>query len=38
LKDENVHGPNEFFRLKSFARAQLAYGMLLEQLDDYEME
>jgi acetylornithine deacetylase/succinyl-diaminopimelate desuccinylase-like protein len=38
LKDENVHGPNEFFRLKSFSRAQLAYGMLLEQLGDYEME
>jgi acetylornithine deacetylase/succinyl-diaminopimelate desuccinylase-like protein len=37
LKDENVHGPDEFFRLKSFSRAQLAYGMLLEQLSKYEM-
>ncbi|MGW8301701.1 MAG: dipeptidase [Desulfobacterales bacterium] len=36
LKDENVHGPDEFFRLKSFLRAQLAYGMLLEQLSSYK--
>jgi acetylornithine deacetylase/succinyl-diaminopimelate desuccinylase-like protein len=36
LKDENIHGPDEFFRLKSFTRAQLAYGMLLEQLSQYE--
>jgi len=36
LKDENVHGPDEFFRLKSFSRAQLAYGMLLELLSKYE--
>ena len=36
LKDENIHGPDEFFRLKSFSRAQLAYGMLLEQLSKYE--
>jgi acetylornithine deacetylase/succinyl-diaminopimelate desuccinylase-like protein len=36
LKDENIHGPDEFFRLKSFSRAQLAYGMLLEQLNKYE--
>ncbi len=36
LKDENVHGPDEFFRLKSFARAQRAYGMLLEQLGQWE--
>ena len=36
LKDENVHGPDEFFRLKSFSHAQLAYGMLLEQLSKYE--
>jgi len=37
LNDENVHGPDEFFRLKSFSRAQLAYGMLLEQLSKFEM-
>ena len=38
LKDENIHGPDEFFRLKSFWRAQLAYGMLLEQLREYELK
>ena len=38
LKDENAHGPNEFFRLKSFARAQLAYGTLLEQLGEWEIK
>jgi len=36
LKDENIHGPDEFFRLKSFSRAQRAYGMLLEHLSKYE--
>jgi len=38
LKDEHVHGPNEFFRLKSFSRAQLAYGMLLERLSEWEIK
>jgi acetylornithine deacetylase/succinyl-diaminopimelate desuccinylase-like protein len=38
LKDENVHGPDEFFRLKSFSRAQLAYGTLLKQLDKYKLD
>ena len=38
LNDENVHGPDEFFRLKSFSRAQLAYGLLLEKLSKYEPE
>ncbi len=38
LKDENIHGPDEFFRLKSFARGQLAYGLLLEQLSDYKLK
>jgi acetylornithine deacetylase/succinyl-diaminopimelate desuccinylase-like protein len=38
LNDENVHGPDEFFRLKSFSRAQLAYGMLLEQLSKYQLK
>jgi acetylornithine deacetylase/succinyl-diaminopimelate desuccinylase-like protein len=37
LKDENVHGPDEFFRLKSFWRAQLAYGLLLEEVSKLEM-
>ncbi|MEJ2220528.1 MAG: dipeptidase [Desulfobacterales bacterium] len=36
LNDENVHGPDEFFRLQSFARARLAYGMLLERLGEFE--
>jgi acetylornithine deacetylase/succinyl-diaminopimelate desuccinylase-like protein len=38
LKDENIHGPNEFLRLKSFSRGQLAYGMLLEQLSEWELK
>jgi acetylornithine deacetylase/succinyl-diaminopimelate desuccinylase-like protein len=32
LEDENVHGPDEFFRLESFDRGQRAYGALLEKL------
>ena len=32
LPDENVHAPNEFFRLSSFRRGQQAYCMLLHQL------
>ncbi|MEE2659572.1 MAG: dipeptidase [Candidatus Latescibacterota bacterium] len=32
LGDENQHGPDEFFRLSSFARAQSAYGQLFEAL------
>jgi acetylornithine deacetylase/succinyl-diaminopimelate desuccinylase-like protein len=32
LKDENVHAPDEFFRMSSFERGQKAYGMLLEEL------
>jgi acetylornithine deacetylase/succinyl-diaminopimelate desuccinylase-like protein len=38
LKDENVHGPDEFFRLKSFSRAQLAYGLLLQHLTELKMD
>jgi len=38
LKDENIHGPDEFFRLKSFSRAQLAYGMLLKRLGRYKLD
>ena len=37
LKDENIHGPDEFWRLKSFERGQMAYGMLLEQLSDIKL-
>jgi acetylornithine deacetylase/succinyl-diaminopimelate desuccinylase-like protein len=32
LKDENVHAPDEFFRLSSFERGQKAYCMLLNRL------
>jgi acetylornithine deacetylase/succinyl-diaminopimelate desuccinylase-like protein len=38
LQDENIHGPNEFFRLKSFSRAQLSYGLLLKELDQYKVD
>ncbi|MGD8493870.1 MAG: dipeptidase, partial [Desulfobacterales bacterium] len=37
LKDENIHGPDEFWRLKSFKRGQEAYGMLLEKLSDIKL-
>ncbi|MFQ5622907.1 MAG: dipeptidase [Paracoccaceae bacterium] len=30
--DENLHAPNEFFRLKNFERGQRAYCRLLEEL------
>ncbi|MGD2269009.1 MAG: dipeptidase [Desulfobacterales bacterium] len=36
LKDENVHAPNEFFRLASFERGQKAYCMILEELSRLE--
>ena len=32
LKDENIHAPNEFFRLSSFERGQTGYCMLLHEL------
>jgi acetylornithine deacetylase/succinyl-diaminopimelate desuccinylase-like protein len=32
LKDENIHAPNEFFRLSSFKRSLNAYCRLLERL------
>ena len=34
LHDENLHGPNEFFRLSSFDRGQVAHGRLLEKLGE----
>jgi acetylornithine deacetylase/succinyl-diaminopimelate desuccinylase-like protein len=34
LNDENIHAPNEFWRLKSYTFAQKAYGMLLEALSE----
>ena len=32
LRDENIHAPDEFWRLKNFKLAQKAHGMLLEEL------
>jgi acetylornithine deacetylase/succinyl-diaminopimelate desuccinylase-like protein len=32
LKDENIHAPDEFFRLSSFDRGLQAYCMMLEEL------
>ncbi|BDG59597.1 dipeptidase [Caldinitratiruptor microaerophilus] len=32
LPDENIHAPNEFFRLSSFRRGLEAYGLLFERL------
>jgi acetylornithine deacetylase/succinyl-diaminopimelate desuccinylase-like protein len=32
LMDENIHAPDEFFRLSSFRRSQKAYCMLLNRL------
>jgi acetylornithine deacetylase/succinyl-diaminopimelate desuccinylase-like protein len=32
LKDENLHAPDEFFRLSSFNRGLNAYGMIMEEL------
>jgi acetylornithine deacetylase/succinyl-diaminopimelate desuccinylase-like protein len=32
LKDENIHAPDEFFRISSFKRSLAAYCMILERL------
>ena len=34
LDDEQIHAPNEFFRLESFEKAQKAYCFLLEEFRD----
>jgi acetylornithine deacetylase/succinyl-diaminopimelate desuccinylase-like protein len=34
LEDEHIHAPNEFFRLSSFARGQMAYCKLLHKLGE----
>ena len=34
LDDEQIHAPNEFFRLESFEKAQKAYCLLLEEFQD----
>jgi len=36
LEDENAHAPDEFFRLSSFERGQLAYCRILETLGESE--
>ena len=38
LPDEGIHGPDEFFRLSSFARGQHAYVRLLERLATWQPE
>jgi acetylornithine deacetylase/succinyl-diaminopimelate desuccinylase-like protein len=37
LEDEDVHSPDEFFRLASFERGQRAYVMLLQSLAEAEL-
>jgi acetylornithine deacetylase/succinyl-diaminopimelate desuccinylase-like protein len=32
LRDEQIHAPDEFFRLNSFRRGQQAYARLLHEL------
>ena len=34
LEDENLHAPDEFFRISSFKRGLQAYGMILEELSN----
>lgn len=34
--DENLHAPNEFFRLRNFRLGQTAYGMVLERLAEWD--
>jgi acetylornithine deacetylase/succinyl-diaminopimelate desuccinylase-like protein len=34
LEDEHIHAPDEFFRLSSFARGQMAYCQLLHRLGE----
>ena len=35
LNDENIHAPDEFFRISSFKRSLNAYGMVLERIGSY---
>ena len=35
LMDEQMHAPDEFFRLSSFRRGQVAYGKLLHELEKW---
>jgi acetylornithine deacetylase/succinyl-diaminopimelate desuccinylase-like protein len=36
VEDENLHAPNEFFRLENFKRGPKGYCMLLHRLVDYK--
>ena len=36
LDDEQIHAPNEFFRLSSFRRSQECYCRLIEALEAME--
>jgi len=38
LNDENIHAPDEFFRISSFKRALNAYCMMLERLGNQSLE
>lgn len=38
LPDEQIHAPDEFFRLSSFRRGQVAYGKLLHELEKWSNE
>jgi acetylornithine deacetylase/succinyl-diaminopimelate desuccinylase-like protein len=38
LGDENLHAPNEFFRLESFEKGQVGYCKLLHRLSSYQPE
>jgi MoxR-like ATPase len=35
VQDENLHAPNEFFRLENFRRGPVGYCQILKQLVDY---
>ena len=37
LQDENIHAPNEFFRLSNFELGKKAYCLMLEQLEHLEI-
>jgi acetylornithine deacetylase/succinyl-diaminopimelate desuccinylase-like protein len=38
LEDENIHAPNEFFRLESFKKGQVGYCKILHRLSSYQPE
>jgi acetylornithine deacetylase/succinyl-diaminopimelate desuccinylase-like protein len=38
LDDENIHGPDEFLRLASWERGQIAYGLLIDKLGQWSQD